>query len=132
MTFDLNNFEDVEKVHGGRREEALSINKAGYFRMNRQFVENNELKNVKFANIKTLKDNDKLIIAINFSEDKRDNSYSASYFEKNKSYSFSGRSIFSKYGFNYEKVLAGENRKLDYKVQEHEGEKYFIVEIRLK
>jgi len=132
MKFDISKFDDVEQESGRRKVATLSLSKHRYIRINKYFIIKNELEKERFVKIKALKENNNLIIALNFLENKEGSEkvFSLSYYENGKrgikSFSFSARSIFLKYDIDYKSI------KLNYSTQEHEGIKYFVVEIPLK
>lgn len=121
--------QEVEPQKGGRKDKYFSLNKSGYFRANKNFIQEHNLEKMKFANIKAIKQSNKLIVAINFLEEKKDNSFSLAYHERSESFSFSGRSIFAQFEISFRDIVREKSLKLKPDIQEFEEEKYFIVEI---
>lgn len=130
MKFDISKLEDVTPKQGGKRSSAFSLGKSGYFRINKYFVEENKLEDMKYVKIKAIKEGNKIIIAFNFLEYKKEGCFSLSYYEKTESFSFSGRGIFSQFGMNYKKI--GKIKDIKPEIQLFEGDKYFVVEIQIE
>lgn len=135
MGFNINNFEDIEPVRGGRRTPALTLGKTAYFRGNKFFIKEHKLGNAKSVKIKALKEEKIITVALAFFNSNEENSFKVSFGEKDgelTSIWFSGRSIFSQYNIDYKDVIRTKSLLLKPTIQEHDGKKYFVVEIPLK
>jgi len=136
MKIDIKEFQDIAPKLGGVRSSVLSLGKTGYFRLNKYFIKEYNLEKKRFVNIKAIKRENRIIVALNFSEQKSDSSFSLSHYEskdkKIKSVTFSGRGVFSQFNINHKSVIKDKSLKLKPEIQDHDGIKYFIVEIPLK
>lgn len=136
MTIDINSFEEIKPAGGGRRTPALTLGRIAYFRGNRFFIKEHGLDDVKSVKLRAVKEGSKILVAINFLKEDEGNSFKVSFFYDDegeiKSLSFSGRSIFSQFNLDYKDILKSKSILLKPTIQEHDGEKYFVIEIPLE
>lgn len=126
--YNITEMKEIAQRRGGRQNKYFSLNKSGYFRINYRFVQEHNLGDMKYAKIRAIKKENLLVVAINFLEAQEDGSFMLSSREGG-SFNFSGRSIFAEFDIDYKSVVKDVSMKLNPKIQEVEGVKYFIIEI---
>lgn len=135
MELDITKFEDIKPTRGGRAVATFSLGKTGYFMANNPYIEENkELMKALSVNMKAMKEDDKIILLIQFLEDKSGTFSVNEFKDKNgkiKRKSFSARSVFKQLGLSYKNFAQEKTIKLTPEKKEMEGITYFIVEITL-
>lgn len=114
-----------EVVITSRRSPSLSISKSGYARVNSSFREKYNLKDVKGVKMRYEEIDGKVVVAFMFLTDKE--GFTVYEDERIKSLSFSVRSLMNTLGIDYRKM---KTMKYSPKVQEANGKKIFIIEIK--
>jgi len=133
MEYNLNEFKDVSPTRGGKSKPRLSVGKIGVIRGNSAYIEeNSDFKKAKSVDIKVMKKEDKVIMAINFLDnDKGQFSITSLKNKKGKitSKMFSIRSAFKKIDEEYKNFAQSKSIKLTPEISEFNNKKYYIVEI---
>ncbi len=138
MIFNIKEFDDVKKTSGGRKVSSITFGKAGFFRLNKPFIKEHELDEVKSVKIKSKKEGNKIIVAFTFLNEEDKDTFSVSFAEEEfnvkKSLSFSGRSIFLLYNMTYKSFMQNKKKsiRLEHTIQNSDGKKYFVVEMLIK
>ena len=131
MSFNIEDFQEIKKTKGGRRDPIFSINRSGYFRMNNNFIDKYSLKDMKFVQIKAIKEEDKIVLALKFTKEENVKYFGMSYHKESRSFNFSGSSIFATFGLRSNEVIKEKTIIFEPKIQKEGEEEYFIVEIPL-
>lgn len=133
----LKKFELITPIFGGIRAPrwTLSTNTEN-IRINKFAIENEGLWDMKFVEIRAVKENGKIIVLIRFSRKKEEleGTFSISRYEDekgNKSLNFSGRGIFRKFKIKAKDLTNEKSIILKPRVENIDGIKYFIIEIPL-
>jgi len=134
---DISKFEQIVPSRGGVKGARWTLSKATeIIRINKYAIDEDDIWEMNFIEIKVRKENNKIIVLFIFSENKDDlkNPFSVGHYQddkNNRSLSFSCAGIFRKFSMKAKNVLGGEDKSILLKinVQEQEGKKYFISEI---
>jgi len=134
----LAQFELIHPIRGGVRKPrwTLSINTEN-IRINKFAIEKENLWNMKFVEIRAMKEEDKIQVLFRFSKEKEEleGVFSISRYEdekENRSLNFSSRGIFRKFNLKARDITNEKSIILEPKIKVIDGIKYFSVEIPLK
>lgn len=134
----LEKFELVSPIRGGVKEPRWTLRvKTGDIRINKFGIENERLWEMKFVEIRTVKENDKIMVLVRFSKEKKEleSAYALYHYEdekKNKSLTFSGKGIFRKFNIRATDITKEKSITLNPEVKNIDEKKFFYFEISLK
>jgi len=121
-------WEKAETIEIGIRniKPLILIRKNGGVHLNSALVRKYNLHN-KYVEVKILSEENKSIIGFVFTDKKRDNLLTLAFGKDKKNASFSGRSIFTKAKFDVKRKAP---ISIEPKIEEYEGNKIFVIELK--
>ena len=136
MKIDISKFEKIKPTRGGKSSATFSLGRQGYFMGNSVYLEGDkDFKDASSVDMRALKEEDMVIVLINFISDKS-GAFSINEFKNGKKEvkrkSFIARSVFKQLGLSYSNFAQKKTIKLKPTKETINGINYTVVEIPIE